>query len=650
MLSKLKYIFILFLFFQSSSFALQKIEKNYLFTQFLQNGKHAAFSDIHAWRLNEKKKIYSKINSLSAETKAALIATGDDLLKSEWSVLKVTDYLDYVKTGQLGPYGGPSTKRHEKLSQLIIAELVDGKGKFMPEIVNGLWLTLEESTWVLPEHIHLQKAGDGLPDPNEVVIDLRSGDIAAMVAWTRLLLYDELNNISPILIRRIDYELANRVFNPYLTRDDFRWMGFKKQKVNNWNIWINTNVMLTAILTLEKAEIRNKVIEKCILSADYFLNQYPNDGGIDEGITYWKHAGGRLIEFVELLTDLSGNKLNWSNNELIHKIGSYTYKTHIKNNLFVNFADASAVTIPSPFHVFKYGKMFNDPILKNFSSYLYQLEYPNGNKFSDKSLHYFILNIKTANEITPLLPASPMLKQNWLPHLQVITLRENQGKTEGLFFAAKGGHNDESHNHNDIGNFVLYQNGEPVIIDVGVGNYTKQTFSKDRYKLWYMQSQWHNCPTINGIPQKNGPSFKASNVKFENLEKKQVFSLDIASAYPAEAKVKSWKREFVFAEQKGELILKEEYALDEFIKPFEVYFITPLSVTKTENGSLTISNSNKSLAINYDPLLFDVSVEDKMVGDSKLAKVWGSQVKRIVFKSLSSLKNGAHKFQFVAIK
>ncbi len=65
--------------------------------------------------------------------------------------------------------------------------------------------------------------------------------------------------------------------------------------------------------------------------------------------------------------------------------------------------------------------------------------------------------------------------------------------------AAKGGFNNESHNHNDVGTFSLYVNTIPVILDAGVGTYAKQTFGKDRYTIWTMQSNYHNLPMINGI-------------------------------------------------------------------------------------------------------------------------------------------------------
>ena len=74
----------------------------------------------------------------------------------------------------------------------------------------------------------------------------------------------------------------------------------------------------------------------------------------------------------------------------------------------------------------------------------------------------------------------------------------------GFFVATKGGYNNESHNHNDVGSFSLYLNTMPVFIDAGVGTYTRRTFSSERYSIWTMQSNYHNLPLINGVAQRFG--------------------------------------------------------------------------------------------------------------------------------------------------
>ena len=122
----------------------------------------------------------------------------------------------------------------------------------------------------------------------------------------------------------------------------------------------------------------------------------------------------------------------------------------------------------------------------------------------------------------------------------MLTARSEAARDRGLFLAIKGGTNDESHNHNDIGSFILYKNGEPVIIDAGVGTYTKQTFSPDRYKLWNMQSCYHNLPSFGGVDQKAGAQYHATVLEV-SPEKKTVL-YDLTSAYPEESGLLSYTR------------------------------------------------------------------------------------------------------------
>ena len=153
--------------------------------------------------------------------------------------------------------------------------------------------------------------------------------MSATVSIIKLLLKEALDKVTPMFVKRIDYELNRRVVNPYLHNDDFFWLGFKGQRVNNHNTWDNSNILRTALLGIDDETARNQVVNRSIVSIDIFLNQYPKDGGCDEGPTYWGWAGGRLIDYLELLNSVTNGRMNWSDNELIHKIGSYIYEVHI---------------------------------------------------------------------------------------------------------------------------------------------------------------------------------------------------------------------------------------------------------------------------------------------------------------------------------
>ncbi len=136
----------------------------------------------------------------------------------------------------------------------------------------------------------------------------------------------------------------------------------------------------------------------------------------------------------------------------------------------------------------------------------------------------------------------PYFGDVWLPDLQVMAAREKPGASAGLYLAAKGGHNAESHNHNDVGQFLLYLDGEPVLIDPGVEEYTSKTFGSNRYALWTMQSAYHNLPTVNGCLQEAGRNFKAIGVHYQASEDRAELSLQLEDAYPQAAGVARWQR------------------------------------------------------------------------------------------------------------
>ena len=79
----------------------------------------------------------------------------------------------------------------------------------------------------------------------------------------------------------------------------------------------------------------------------------------------------------------------------------------------------------------------------------------------------------------------PWVRDAWLgsEDMQMMVARDRAGSTQGFFVAAWGGHNAQSHNHNDVGNCVVFVDGQPVFVDLGAPTYTAKTFSSRRYKF-----------------------------------------------------------------------------------------------------------------------------------------------------------------------
>ena len=147
-------------------------------------------------------------------------------------------------------------------------------------------------------------------------------------------------------------------------------------------------------------------------------------------------------------------------------------------------------------------------------------------------------NLLTIHQLGQNTPVYTPLPDAWISDIQVLTARASNG----FYLATHGGHNAESHNHNDVGDFLLYADGEPVIIDAGRGNYTARTFSAQRYELWFTQAQYHNLPIVNGYGQRAGRDYEAKNVQNKINESQASLNMDIAGAYDKDAGITSWNR------------------------------------------------------------------------------------------------------------
>lgn len=576
-----------------------------------------------------------KFNAVPANIRQAYIAEATKLLTEKWPPLPATLFLEYNRNGNRTHYEALSFERRRDLAMLVLAEVFERKGRFTDQIVNGIWAISEESFWGVPAHLNLQKAGFGLPDVNDPVVDLFAAETAAELAWVYYLLKPQLDKINPLISKRIDQEVNRRILIPYLKHTDWAYLGFQwrahpdsLRRVNNWNPWINSNV-LTAALILAKGGQRNLIIQKTLQSVQNFIDPFPADGGSDEGPQYWLHSAGALLDYLELLKNASNGKIDIFNNPIIKNMGSYIYKMYIKGSYFFNYADADAQINPDAGLLYRFGKQLKNDTLLHFAAYM-----ANQSKYGHDTLQseFGVLNrvlpgLHIINELIATKPGEPLLRDVWLPGVQIMVARDKAGSSAGLYLAVKGGNNGTSHNHNDIGNFIVYANGRPLLIDAGAQDYTAQTFSNKRYELWNNQSGYHNLSTINGVMQGSGSAFCAHDIVYKQNDKRAEISMSIAAAYPAGAKVISAVRK-VGLYRCRYVKINETIKLSAYKQPLVENLMTPIKPDITSPGIvwLTDTLSGQKHGIYYDRQKFTVYADQVPVPD-KMALNKGQKVK-----------------------
>ncbi len=569
-------------------------------------------------------------NGLPANIKKQYIEEAEASLDYDWPIVKATDYIEIIRSGdrRQSVYAAPRAA----LMDLVMGELVEGKGRFIDQIINGVWYYSEQTWWGWSAHLTAQKAPHGLPDADEPTIDLGVGEITNILSWTWFLFKDEFDKVHPLISTRLKNEIMKKAVIPYYERDDFWWQGLDgRRRVNNWNPWTNHN-MLTAILILEEdQEKKQEGVEKVIRSLDVFINGYPADGGCDEGPSYWGRAGASLFQNLDLLKMATDGKFDVYDNPLVQNMGTFIYKAYISHPYFINFADADATTGSRPAIIYWYGKEIKDPVLQNFGVYLAEKQ-DWGQKTPGGKVDEQIMQLMYLDEISNASAENALISDFWLPQTEVAGARDMEGSTDGFFFAAKGGHNAESHNHNDLGTCVLYFDGKPCLIDIGRETYTRKTFSSQRYEIWTMQSGYHQLPKINGVDQMQGREYKAKNTSFTADAKKAVFTTDIAGAYTDEAAVNKWLRTYRLDRGK-KFTISDAWELAEIKEQAtSLNLITYCKVTELEPGVLKLEGDGFDLNMKYNSKVVSAKIEFIEVTDNGLKRYWPDGITRIVLE------------------
>lgn len=533
-------------------------------------------------------------------------------------MLTLSMYRNYLEEGSTTVYGAPYRERMEMAMNLFLAEYVTDSGKYIDKLADVIWAMLDESTWMLPEHTPHNPAketqhhkvpgavGDKYPHGLELGSAYRSGLIALIHHFMK----DKLDAISPLISERIVYELKRRTVDAFLNHQ-FWWMGVSGNKVNNWCPWIISNVLLTVSLVEEDMQRREKTVELALQYLDNFINWYPEDGGCEEGPTYWNAGAACLYDCLELLDDMTNGYINIFDTPFIKAMGEYEARVNISGNYFVNFADSRSTASLNAEMLQRFGKRCSSDILHAFG---YAMSF--NNAWFDTAICYRTFR----SLITPMINAEGFkpcaARDTYLPHLKIMALRDTENPDEGVLFAMKGGNNDESHNHNDVGSFIVYRNGKPVLIDAGVGTYTRQTFSKDRYKIWSMQSLYHNLASFDGVGQHQGGRFASKNEVYD--AEARTLTLDITDAYEEECGLLSYVRGGTLKD--GVVTVTEKIKLKE-AKLVDFVFVTHREPKLLDAGRIALA---EGCVLEYDKCLdADIEAFDPVGMDT--VKAWGSE-------------------------
>ena len=477
------------------------------------------------------------------------------------------DFRLFEITGDRAKYEKPCFDLRRSLNCAALLSLIyPEEEKYFLRLMDMIFAICNEYTWAHPAHLmHIK-------DDERVRIELFAAETGFYLSEIYTLLGDRLD----ARIRKlIEDELERRIFAPYRSVSVYYW----ENCTNNWAAVCLGSV--AASFMLMKPDEAKTLIPRFEKTMKNILSGFTDDGVCLEGHGYWNYGFGYFMVYADFIRLFTDGKIDHFKNEKVKRIALGYQELYLNGKIAVTFSDGRA-----PF-TFVESRMH---YLKN--------EYPNEIRLFEKSmitrdLSKFSSLLREAIWYSEKYAAAEVTTPTsdfFAPYSEWFVSHKN-----AYAFAAKGGHNDEPHNHNDVGSFIYAKDGKHILTDLGCGLYTRQYFSDERYSIIEASSRGHSVPIIDGGYQLPGKEYKARNSRFEN----GTFSSDIALAYGLYEE-ESIQRSFTLDEKGVTLI--DRFALRD--RSVMERIVTLYEPKMEKDGVILIEDAR----IAYDPALWEYSL------------------------------------------
>jgi len=566
-------------------------------------------------------------NTLPTWVKSVINNNLDRARISEWPQLLAGDYLAFSQSGNRSDFEAKYFKRREKLIDLTLGYCQVMDDKVLAQIADGLILICEESGWQLPAHNGYVRDSTlyPFPDTERPVIDLFAAETGALLSLVYYLLCEELEDKYPFLAERLQIEVTKRIVEPFIN-SHFWWMGNGDEAMCNWTPWCTQNVLLAFSLIPVAEQLHKKALTKAVYALNCFLKDYGEDGACNEGVVYYRHAGLCFFNCIDILDRVTqGSYRDVFNQNRVKNMANFITNNHIAGQWYFNFADSAPRIESCDVREYLFGVATQSPVLIEHALADWQASINQGDKTrlaNEYSLYYQLQGAFYADAMGEAIKHSSGRRESQKPDVYYSSIGQFISRDITFALSVKAGHNADSHNHNDVGSLIVYKSGIPVLIDIGVGTYTKKTFSEQRYEIWTMQSGWHNLPTFSGVIQSDGKQFAAKNVEVQFTEAVSQIDMELSAAYPASANLKSYRR-------------KVSHVKNQFIEVEELFSGDTEMVLSLIFSSLPQIFSDQILVgtsqIQFDQPI-DVEVDSIAIDDVRLRQCWPEHLYRARIK------------------
>ena len=247
-------------------------------------------------------------------------------------------FLHYSQTGTQTAYRDFEVTARPRFADLVLAECIDNRGRFLDRIHDAANAILSERTWVHSFH-----------DPNldnwegrVTDIDLRVATISWMMATACHFLGERLE---PATSERVLLELERRTFAPFQLMLDGRRIHLNQEKtfswlelLHNWNATCLGAVVSSALTLVESKQRRARYIAAAERYSRNFLAGFPPDGSCSEGVGYWS-ALQHFVMLAEHIWRASSGVMDLLADEHVKLVSQFGARMEIMPGAYPAFAD-----------------------------------------------------------------------------------------------------------------------------------------------------------------------------------------------------------------------------------------------------------------------------------------------------------------------
>jgi hypothetical protein len=535
-----------------------------------------------------------------------LIAESDSISAMPFPKLTNAIYMSYFDGKDSETSKRFIMKRRMLLTRMVWAECLTNKGKYLAAIQAALEDILNTTSWTFPAEDQQKTNYEG----KRFTIGLSSAAYGSDMAQSLYLLRSKL---SKALKQKIEEELRKKIFEPTLAAIQNK--NANKEFTSLTDIG-NHNPVTIAYVTRAALTVLKDKRQRAIFAtiaerySNNFLESYLDDGYCSEGVGYYTYGFVHYLFLRETLLQATSGKLDLFSRPKVARMARFAPAMEIINRVFPAISDCEQYIEPGPqlmWYVNKDLKLglqeYNDlPTYMEQPALIYVMFYfPNAASATAS---------KNKNAAAKTLPV-----RDYFDKGGVLTVRPAPGSRLNMGATFKGGHNAEQHNHNDVGSYTIAVGNELITGDPGLATYTPKYFTKERYNLFKTAGSYgHNVPVVDGMQQQFGKEANAVIIKTDFNDKKDVFAMDITSAYPLAA-LKQLIRTFTYDRtSNGYIDIKDEYSFDSE-KVFETALITRNTWKQTSHNTFEIIGKKEKLKVTVSTTVSSFTISDEVIDE-----------------------------------